>query len=250
MKNTNNKPRSKRYLYSVLALAVTGICISYFLMVGYSSPPSEGGLSITVKFKGTPPAAPALKTQKAKSLCGVENIPNEALIIGKSNEIKNVLLYIKGAKGTVQPKDYPLVNKDCRFSPHVGFATVGSKLVISNEDAVLHNTHGYLVLGKSMKKTILNAALPKGSKPISNDRALSKTGLVEMNCDAHEWMFGRIMVVDNPYYAVTDEAGKAEIKNIPDGEYDLVVYHETLGEFTKKVKVIAGQMEKVELAFQ
>lgn len=246
----NNILRSPRYLYSLLFLAITGISI-YFLIVGYSSPitSSEGNLSITVKFKGTPPAPPQMKTQKAKSLCGMETIPYELLIVGTGNEIKNAMVYIKGATGTIPPKDYALINRHCAFSPHVGFAIKGSKLTLANEDEVLHNTHAYFVMGK-MKKTLFNTALPKGTKPVSNPTALRAAGLIEVACDAHEWMSSRIIVVDNPYYSITGDNGKAEIKNIPAGEYDLVIYHETLGELTKKVKVTAGQSDKVEVEFQ
>lgn len=255
MKHTNNILRRHKYLYSLIFLVITGISISYFFVFGQAAPttlsatPAEGNLSITAKFKGTPPSPAPLKIQKAKSLCGVENIPNETLIIGKGNEIKNTMVYLKGATGTVQPKDYTLQNKNCVFSPHVGFVAARSKLVITNEDNILHNVHGYWVVGK-MKKTILNVALPSGSKPITNDRAFAKTGLIEMSCDAHEWMSAKFIVVDNPYHAITGDNGKAEIKNIPAGEYELVAYHEKLGELTKKVKVTAGQTTDVIFEFQ
>jgi hypothetical protein len=35
--------------------------------------------------------------------------------------------------------------------------------------------------------------------------------------------------VDNPYYAVTDEQGRFEIGDIPDGTFRMVVWHPYLG---------------------
>lgn len=230
---------------SLLFMGMAGIVLFY--LYGYSLPgePAQGNLSVTVKYKGTPPApAPLKKIAKAKSLCSVENIPNETLIIGKGNEIKNAMVYVKGAQGTVQPKDYTLANKNCVFAPHVGFAAKGSKLIMTNEDDVMHNTHAYFVVGK-MKKTLLNTALPKGTKPVTNTRVLARTGLIQVQCDAHEWMSSTIIVLDHPYHAITAANGKAEIQNIPPGEYDLVVYHETIGEQIQKVKVEAGKTSEI-----
>lgn len=226
-------------LFMALLLIIWGYSVT-----GGDPVVASGNISVTVKYKGTPPAPVPLKTKKAKSLCGVDNIPNETLILGTGNTIKNTMVYVKGAAGTVVPKDYTLNNQDCIFKPHVGFAAKGSKLIMTNEDAVLHNTHAYFVVG-TMKKTILNTALPKGTKPISNTRALSRSGRIMIQCDAHEWMSANIIVVDNPYFAISDKNGKAEIKNVPVGEYDLAIFHETLGEQTKKVKIEAGKTVQV-----
>lgn len=236
--------KMKNYLNSLLAVTVAGIAT--VTVLGFSmttTPPAGGSISVTVKYKGAAPNVPALKVTKDQGVCGHE-VKNETLIVGSGNGIKNTMVYLKGVTGTVTPSDYVLNNQGCMFSPHVGFAAKGSKLVMKNSDDVMHNTHAYFVLGK-MKKTIVNIALPKKGSTVSNTRALSKPGLIEVKCDAHEWMSAVIIVVDNPYHAVTDNSGKAIIKNVPAGTYDLVFYHETLGEITKKVTVEAGKTTEV-----
>lgn len=206
-------------------------------------PVASGSIAVTVKYKGTAPKPAAYKVTQDQSACH-STVENETLIVGSGNGIKNTMVYVKGATGTAVPKDYVLDNISCKFVPHAGFAHKGSKLVMKNSDAVMHNTHAYFVVGK-MKKTIVNSALPKKGSTIKNSKALSKPGLITVVCDAHEWMSATIIVVDNPYYGVTDASGKTTIKNVPAGTYDVVFHHETLGDVTKKVTVGAGKTASV-----
>ena len=47
-------------------------------------------------------------------------------------------------------------------------------------------------------------------------------------CDIHPWMTAWWMVLDNPYFAVTDENGNFEIKNVPAGTQKVVVWQEAV----------------------
>jgi hypothetical protein len=47
-------------------------------------------------------------------------------------------------------------------------------------------------------------------------------------------------VMDQPYYAVTDAAGKFSIADIPPGDYEVEVWHEVLGQKTEKVTIPSG----------
>ena len=48
-------------------------------------------------------------------------------------------------------------------------------------------------------------------------------------CDIHPWMKAYIMVFDHPFFAVTAEDGSFEIKGVPAGEQNLVVWQEKVG---------------------
>ena len=65
-------------------------------------------------------------------------------------------------------------------------------------------------------------------------------------CDVHAWMEGWVIVVDNPYVALTDTHGRFEIGDIPPGEYSLSMWHEQLGEVTKPVIVKTGEASNVD----
>jgi len=213
-------------------------------LLSYSIAHGEGNISVTIRYIGTPPKLEAVRVTKDEEVCG-NTIPDESLIIGPNEGIKNAMVYLNGVKGDIKDNRFTLKNVNCKFSPRVGFAPVGGEFVILNDDLCLHNVHAYIVKGK-MKRTGLNTAIPNKGDMIINKRVFRRPGLIKVECDAHEWMSAWIMVIDHPYAAVTDESGKAEISNVPDGEYEIVVFHETLGEKTEKIKVENGKTTTVE----
>src|SRR5207248_5945579 len=52
---------------------------------------------------------------------------------------------------------------------------------------------------------------------------------IAISCNIHPWMKGWIRVFDHPYFAVTDENGKFEIKNAPAGKLKVVYWQEKVG---------------------
>lgn len=208
---------------------------------------AEGNISVQVMYKGTPPQAGTIDVTKNKEICG-EIVPDESLFVGPNSGIENAMIYLKDARGKIENKQFELKNEKCIFSPHVGFAPKG-EFVVTNSDDVLHNAHAYIIK-KGMRKTMLNTALPNKDNRIVNKRVFRESGLIKVECDVHEWMSAWIIVIDHPYFAVTDKEGKAEISNVPDGEYELVTFHETLGEKTKKVKVEDGKIAIVEFEME
>jgi hypothetical protein len=61
-------------------------------------------------------------------------------------------------------------------------------------------------------------------------RTMSTPGLVNLRCNGgHVWMNAEMMVVQHPYYAVTDESGRFEFTGVPPGTYQIVAWHEGWG---------------------
>lgn len=58
-----------------------------------------------------------------------------------------------------------------------------------------------------------------------------------------------IIVVANPYFALTDENGKFKIDNIPPGSYELIAWQETLGRKKKKFTVNANKKTNVNFEY-
>lgn len=238
------KPLLKVNYNTKIVIVLLVVVIATIISYGQTAS-TNGNISINVKYKGTPPNISSLKVTRDQEACTHE-VPNETLIIDSLNNIKNVMLYLKDAKGKIGVQDYILNNKGCRFVPHVGFATVGGKLKMTNDDDIMHNTHGFYVVD-DMKRTIVNTALPNKGSEIVNARVFNNPGLIEVECDAHEWMSATIIVIDHPYYGITGTNGDAKIMNVPAGQYELIVYHETLGEQVKKVSVVAGETTNLKI---
>ena len=49
---------------------------------------------------------------------------------------------------------------------------------------------------------------------------------VGFECGMHPWMKGQVRVFEHPYFAVTDDDGKFEIKDVPAGTWRIVTWHE------------------------
>jgi plastocyanin len=200
-----------------------------------------GTISGRVKVVGAAPKDDVIQVTKDQSHCG-QTLPREKYVIGKDGGVQNaVVILLDIARGKAAAKDeVPIVNKICAFHPHVQVATKGQDMVVVNEDPMLHNTHMYLD-----KRTIFNAALPRTGMKIK--KPIQKTGIVDVQCDEHDWMRGYLYVADHPYLAATDADGAFSIGDVPPGTYKVRLWHETFGTQEKSVTVAPGA--KVTLDF-
>lgn len=205
-----------------------------------------GSISGVARYSGEAPAPQPIKVDKDVEYCGKKPKMTEDLLVSKAKELKNAVVYIekieKGKK--IGEEKVVLENKDCRYEPHVQAATVGATIEVVNSDPVLHNTHTLL----NKTDTVFNVALPTQGQRIP--KKLKKAGVINTMCDAgHHWMAAYIVVVDNPYHAVSDASGKFSIKDVPPGQYKLTVWHEKLGTKSVDVTVEAGKDAVADVGF-
>ncbi len=151
------------------------------------------------------------------------------------------LVYVDQVKGDFPlPKKNPFMGqKGMVFTPHILPVLKGTTVDFTNDDTVAHNvftppgsaTRFNLGLyGVGVKKTVTFDNL--GENPLL--------------CNVHPEMVGYVIVLQNPYFALTDNSGKYEIKNVPPGTYKLKVWHEKLQEASKEVIVGEGKTVSVE----
>jgi plastocyanin len=198
-----------------------------------------GNIEGVVEFAGN--VVPQDKTFAISSdikYCGKEH-RTEKYLINAKGRIKNVIVYIKDIKaGKAVPKDtVAVIDSKCSFEPHVMIGFKGNKFVLKNEDPVLHTAHIY---SSVRGKTMFNIALPEKGSEIT--KTLTKTGLMELNCDCHPWMEGFVYIYDQPYVSITDENGIFVINDVPPGVYTVEAWHESLG--TKSISEVTVQSGK------
>ena len=200
---------------------------------------SNGGtISGKVVLAGDPPPRAKVEVSKDVEVCGKEPKLSEALIVGEDKGIQNAVVYLAGiSKGkTMEPPaaNLTLDQKGCWFHPHVMLFPSGTSVDVLNPDGVLHNFHTY-----SQANPPLNRAQPKFKKSmtVKFDKPEAR---IKVACDAHGWMSAYIFVQEHPYYTLTDASGAFDLTDVPAGEYELKVWHETLGESSQKVSVSAG----------
>ncbi len=201
-----------------------------------------GSISGDVKYQGDPPAPAKIAVTKDNEVCGKEKSSPD-LIVGADKGISNVVVRIsniqKGKKLVLPATNPTFDQKGCEYSPHVLAFPAGSTLQILNSDGILHNVHTTSTANPSF-----NQAQPKFKKTI--EAKIDKPEMpIKVQCDAHGWMHAWWVSEDHPYYAVTDAKGAFKIADVPPGDYELELWHETLGKQTQKVSVKAKEDTKV-----
>ena len=160
----------------------------------------------------------------------------KALGMEKDEEIYNAVVSVPGAKGAPKAMKASVDQHGCKFVPHVTAMTPG-EVELKNSDDILHNIHTYSTANPS-----INKAQPKFKKEMVEK--LEKPELIKVQCDAHSWMHGWIVVTESPA-ALTDDKGSFKLENVPPGKHKVEVLHPVLGKQTKEVEVKAGQEARV-----
>ena len=136
------------------------------------------------------------------------------------------------------PRDPVVLDQhDCRFVPHVLAGMVGQELVVKNSDPFLHNVHS-----RAKVNDKFNIGQPNVDPGRSID-SLEAAERFDIRCDIHPWMNAVVNVFEHPYFAVSAEDGSFTMssKGLPDGEYTLLAWHETLGERRTRIRLQDGE---------
>jgi plastocyanin len=72
------------------------------------------------------------------------------------------------------------------------------------------------------------------------EHRFDEPGVYTQLCKIHPDGLGYVVVVETPYYDVTDEKGRFEIKNVAPGHYTLVAWSEELDFIEREIDVPAG----------
>lgn len=211
------------------------------------APVTDGGsITGTVSYTGaeTDSMVTVTKDDATCAVAGKER-PAETLVV-KDGKLANVIVTIQEMKSgkPFTPDTVTIDNQNCDFKPHVLVGWTGGKIAAKNSDPVLHNTNLTLSEGN---RPLYNIALPNQGQVVEKD--LRKPGLVNIKCDAHEWMHAYMLVSDSPYATVTAEDGTFSLNDVPPGTYTVKFWHEKLGEKTAEVTVAAATPATLDQAF-
>jgi plastocyanin len=141
----------------------------------------------------------------------------------KSKGASNVVVWLTPVPGGVKPAAAPgqplrLVQKNKTFSPRVLVVPVGGVVEFPNRDPFFHNVFS-LFEGKRFDLGLYEAG---GTRLVHFDRA----GISYVFCNIHPEMSAVIVVVDTPYYGLSNAAGDLSIPEVPPGNYALHVWSE------------------------
>jgi hypothetical protein len=115
-----------------------------------------------------------------------------------------------------------LDQKNCEFTPYVQAIHQDQPLVIKSSDPINHNVR-YAAFTNSSFNQILG---PNGQLEV---KLIAERRPIIVACDIHSWMKSYLMVFDHTFFAVTGPDGSFEIKGVPMGEQNLVLWQEKVG---------------------
>jgi plastocyanin len=138
----------------------------------------------------------------------------------------NAVLWLTPVKGLVRPLPRAqnsgarpqLVQKNKQFVPHVIAVEVGSVVDFPNHDPFFHNVFS-LFNGKRFDLGLYEAG---STRSVHFDRA----GICYIFCNIHPQMSAIVVVVDTPYFAVSNRKGEVVIPDVPAGQYKLNLWDE------------------------
>ena len=117
-----------------------------------------------------------------------------------------------------QPRRFRVQQRDKRFQPAMLVVPVGSTIEFPNEDPFFHNVFS-MYNGKRFDLGLYEAGT-------SRNVTATRPGICYVFCNIHPDMSSVIVVVDTPYYAVSDRNGRFTIPRMPAGRYLLSAWHE------------------------
>ena len=143
-----------------------------------------------------------------------------------SVEASNIVIWLKPHNPTTPPVAVPAAGRPMpqvaqsnkSFDPHVLVIEAGTPVQFPNKDPFLHNVFS-LFEGKRFDLGFYEAG---SSKTVHFDRP----GVSFLFCNIHPEMSGAVIVVDTPYFGMSDRTGRVSIANVPDGRYELNVWYE------------------------
>jgi plastocyanin len=132
------------------------------------------------------------------------------------------------------PSQHPVMDqKGLLFQPHIIVVEQGTTVDFLNSDNVQHNVF-WPSIGGDKKAGHNLGTWPKGEK---RSWKFDHPGAAPLLCNVHPEMAGYIVVSPTPYFAETDASGAYTIKDVPDGSYTVVAWHEGAKNQSKPVAV-------------
>jgi len=133
-----------------------------------------------------------------------------------------------------------VAQKDLTFLPSLLPVQVGTRVEFPNFDDTYHSVFSY----SPAKRFDLGRYRPD-ERPIPSE-TFDTPGLVTLRCDIHEHMRGLILVLNTPYFVVTDEKGQFRLSGLPAGHYMLKAWIDSKTTREQPVELKRGETVHVE----
>jgi plastocyanin len=140
------------------------------------------------------------------------------------NPVPDAVLSLHSEKTTKAPAGMQAVmdQHSTQFDPHVLVVRPNTSVRFPNSDDIHHEVYSF-----SKAKTF---ELPLYHGSTVAPVIFENPGLIVLGCNIHDNMLGYIYVVDSPWFAKTDAAGRSTISGVPPGRYTARLWYPGLTE--------------------
>jgi plastocyanin len=211
------------------------------------TPVARGGARGHVRVTGAVPPNDVIR-MNADPMCSkatdAARVTNDAVMAASDGSLANVLVELVGgfSDTPVPTEPVSIDQRGCLYLPRVVGVRAGQALQVRNSDDGLHNVHG-----QATDRDSFNVSQPM--RGMVNTFRPRDTGILRLKCDVHTWMVAFVAVVNHPYFAVTGADGAFDIRDIPEGTYDVRAWHEQLGTLASRVNIVSSRAASVDFTY-
>ena len=169
-------------------------------------------------------------------------------VVVRDGGLDNVFVYVKDTFGgyhfDVPSEPVRMDQRGCLYRPHVVGLRAGQPIEFTNSDETLHNVRA---TGDN-NRTFNVSQITRGHQ--NTTTFTTRDVMMRVKCDVHPWMSAWVGVVEHPYFAVTADGGRFELKNLPAGSYTVEAWHEKLGTQTQTVTLAEHESKSIGFTFR
>ncbi|HEX4808439.1 MAG TPA: carboxypeptidase regulatory-like domain-containing protein [Bryobacteraceae bacterium] len=213
-------------------------------------PATSGVIAGKVVFEGKRPPRKIIDMSEDADCSKLHKAPlyDQSVVVSSSGSIENVFVYVKHGlegKAFVTPSQPVILDqKGCWYTPRVFGIQTRQILKVVNSDPVTHNIHPMAHDNRAW-----NQSQDPGAAPLMR-HFIRPEIMIPVKCNVHAWMRAWIGVLDHPYFSVTGEDGRFEIRNLPPGDYTIEAWQEKLGTQEQKISLPASGKQSLVFTFK
>lgn len=171
--------------------------------------------------------------------------------VSESSGLKDTVIAIQGIKkGKPIPTKMQSFNIDrCHSDQYVIGIRNGENILLENKDPIRHEIATYEINSASYVKQKSNKAIIRESSQIRSAFVSHDTDEFLIKCNLHPFLQTRGVMVDNPYYAISDKEGNFTIRDVPPGTYDVLAWHPFIPTKKGTVTIEEGRASQIDFVF-